>query len=205
MALILTGLSGCLTRPPQVQLPVITEKTADLTITLKPLSYDELKERHGSNRRDKLNPFIDYPGQVPQRRIIVFDAEFSTEESTILFNIRDIKLAIGDETGKAASIEYLIRLWDVYNNKTAFSKTIPDKARRYMLPREFTVKPGENIAGYLVFAEPFPKIGGEGLLTIPVTTDSGDTGTIEIKIDFDSNEGTEEETENTGIFAEEGA
>ena len=195
--------TGCLTKPPEANLPLITQKAADLTITLRPLSYDTLKERHGSNRRDKLNPFIDYPGQVPQRRIVVFEAEFSTEVSTILVNIRDIKLAIDDKTGKAASVEYLTQLWNVYIQKTAYSNTIPSKARRTMLPREFTIIPGEPVSGYLVFAEPYPKTGGKGLLSIPMATPGGDRGTIEIEIDFEGPDTKTEPEESTGIFSDE--
>ncbi len=194
--------TSCLTKPPVASMPLITQKAADLTIKLQPMDYDTLKELHGSNRRDKLNPFIDYPGQVPQRRIVVFEAEFSTEVSTILVTLRDITLAIDGQTGKAASVEYLIQLWDVYIKNTAYSNTIPGKARKTMLPREFTVIPGEPVNGYLVFAEPYPKTGGDGLLRIPVATDSGDKGTIEIEISFQDPNTDPDIIENSGIFNE---
>ena len=192
--------TSCLTKPPVADMPLITQKAADLTIKLQPLDYDTLKELYGSNRRDKLNPFIDYPGQIPQRRIVVFDAEFSTEVSTILVTLRDITLAIDGQMGKAASVEYLVQLWDLYIKNTAFSNTIPGKARKTMLPREFTVIPGEPVNGYLVFAEPYPKTGGDGLLRIPVATETGDKGTIEIEISFQDPEADSEVNENSGIF-----
>lgn len=205
MLIVLISLSSCLTQAPKSSIPTITKQAADLTITLHPLDYDALRELHGSNRQPdkKVNPYIDYPGQIPQRRIVVFDTEFKTETSTIMINIREIELAIGGRMGKAASVAYLTRLWESYIDDTPYVNTIPDVARRTMLPREIVVTPGENVSGYLVFAEPFPKDGGEGLLTIPVSADTGDKGVIEIEINFEDPEAGVHQEKNTGIFAEE--
>ena len=188
-------------------MPEIVKKAADLTITLKPLSYDTLKDRHGSNLEDYKNPFIDFPGQIPQRRIVVFETTFTTEVSTIDVFIREIQLNIGGKfgkIGKAASAEYLSNLWLGYVDDTPYEAKLPRKAHDYMLPRKFTIKPGEPVSGYLVFAERYPKEGGEGFLSIPVTADNGDRGTIEIEMFF-SEHGldTEKPESNTGMFSEE--
>lgn len=202
--LSLTLFTGCLTKAPIVDLPEIVKKAADLTITLKPMDYETLKKLHGSNREFYTNPFIDFPGQVPQRRIIVFETTFSTEVSTIDVFIRDIQLSIGGQSGKAASAEYLNNLWLGYVENTPYEAKLPAKSTKYMLPRNFTIKPGEPVSGYLVFAERYPKEGGEGLLTIPVTADNGDRGTIEIDMFFtESGLNTEKQEANTGIFSEE--
>ncbi|MCK5735347.1 MAG: hypothetical protein KAH21_02670 [Spirochaetaceae bacterium] len=202
-------LAGCITKAPIVALPEIVKKSADLTITLKPLSYDFLKERHGSNLRDYTNPFIDFPGQIPQRRIVVFETTFATEVSTIDVFIREILLNIGGQigqTGKAVSAEYLSNLWLGYIEDTPFEAKLPRKAHDNMLPRKFTIKPGEPVSGYLVFAERYPKEGGEGFLSIPVTADNGDRGTIEIEMFFSENGlDTERPEANTGMFNEEAA
>ena len=197
-------VSGCYTRPPEINVPEIVTKAADLTITLKPLDYETLKERHGSNKEFYTNPFIDFPGQIPQRRIVVFETTFSTEVSTIDVFIREIQLNIGGQTGKATSAEYLNNLWMGYVDNTPYEAKLPAKSMKYMLPRKFTIKPGEPITGYLVFAERYPKEGGEGLLTIPVTAENGDRGTIEVEMYFSENGlDTEIPEDNTGIFAEE--
>jgi len=204
-AVILSGvlLISCITRAPVITLPEIVKQAADLTITLKPLSYDVLKERHGSNKEFYTNPFIDFPGQIPQRRIVVFEAVFSTEISTIDVFIRDIQLSIGGQIGKAASAEYLSNLWLGYVQQTPYEAKLPRKAHENMLPRNFTIKPGNPVNGYLVFTERYPKEGGEGLLTIPVTAENGDRGTIEIELYFsESGLDTEKPEANTGMFAE---
>lgn len=197
-------LSGCITQPPSTANKKIIAKAADLTVELEQIPYETLKKLYGSNRRDYQNPFIDFPGQVPQRRIVVFDAIFSTETSTIDVGIRTIQLSIGGQAGKAASAEYLSNLWKGYIKRTAWVNKLPDKAHRNMIPREFSIEPGEPVSGYLVFAERFPKEGGEGFMSIPVTSENGDRGTIEIEMYF-SEGGTETAAPeaNTGIFAEE--
>lgn len=200
--LLTITFSGCLTRAPVVDSPEIVITAADLTITLKPLGYDTLKELHGSNRRQWLNPYIDFPGQIPQRRIVVFEARLETEVSSVNIFIRDIKLGIGGQVGKAASVEYLNNLWLGTIRNTAWEATIPAVTRRTMLPREFVVKPGESAEGYLVFAERYPKEGGAALLEIPVSTDDGDRGVLEYEMFF-TEEGIDTEVveANTGIFA----
>ena len=204
IALFSLLLSGCLTRAPMMNQPEIVKKAADLTITLKPLSYETLKERHGSNHEFYTNPFIDFPGQIPQRRIVVFDTTFTTEVNNISVFIREVQLTIGGESGKAASAEYLRNLWLGYVEQTPYEDQLPRKAKNYMLPREFTIKPGEPVSGYMVFAYPYPKEGGAGLLSIPVTAENGDRGTIEVEMYFSENGlDTEMPEENTGIFAEE--
>lgn len=204
MLLILMLLSGCVTKAPVADSRPIIHQTADLTITLRPLSYDVLKERHGSNHPDKINPFIDYPGQIPQRRIVVFEATFETEVSTIIVDLKQVKLTMGGSGGNAASQDYLIRLWENYIRNSAFQNTIPYKSRKFVLPGDFTITPGAPVQGYLVFAEPYPKEGGEGLISMTVSTDSGDTGELEIPLAF-TEHGISDDTEdlNTGIFAAE--
>ena len=197
------SLTGCLTQAPLVEAQQIVIKSADLTITLEPVGYDELRERHGSNVRQRLNPYIDFPGQIPQRRIVVFDAVFETSLSNINVQVREIKLGIGGQVGNAASVEYLNNLWKGYIKETPWEATIPAVTRRTMLPREFSVLPGEPAIGYLVFAERYPKEGGAGLLEIPVITDKGDRGTLEYEMYFTENGIDAEAPEaNTGIFAQ---
>ena len=203
IAVLAFVFSGCLTQAPVSDSQEIVIKAADLTITLDPVNYDDLRERHGSNRRQWLNPYIDFPGQVPQRRIVVFDAVFETDLTNVDVKIRAIKLAIGGQVGNAASAEYLNNLWKGYIRETAWEATIPAVTRRTMLPREFSVKPGEPAIGYLVFAERYPKEGGEGLLEIPVSTDKGDRGVLE-HLMFFTEKGIDVEVaeENTGIFSQ---
>jgi len=203
-ALLALSLSGCLTKAPMVDVPEIVIKAADLTITLDPLSYDELKERHGSNRRQRLNPYIDFPGQIPQRRIVVFDTVFETSVSNVDVAIREIKLSVSGQVGNAASVEYLNNLWRGYIRGTPWEATIPAVTRRTMLPREFSVTPGEPVIGYLVFAERYPKEGGLGLLEIPVITDKGDRGTLEYEMYF-TEKGIDADAPetNTGIFSQD--
>jgi hypothetical protein len=118
--------------------------------------------------------------------------------------IRAIKLGVGGQVGNAASAEYLNNLWKGYIKDTPWVSTIPSVTRRTMLPREFTVKPGEPAIGYLVFAERYPKEGGAGLLEIPVSTDKGDRGTLEYEMFFTENGIDKDAPEaNTGIFGQD--
>ena len=196
-------LSSCISPPPEPDKSVIINKTADLTIKLVPISQEELIKRHGSNKDYYQNPFYKYPSQLPPRRIVVFNAQFSTEQSCILFSLKKIKLKIDDNSGKATSIDYLLRLWDGYKDDLGWGR-LEATCRKYMLPTEFKVTPDKPVSGYLVFANNYPKEGGEGLLTLEVSTDSGDAGTIEIPINFtEDGVKAQPKEKNTGIFAEQ--
>ena len=175
----------------------ITLTKADVTIQITPLNYDELKELHGSNRRQKLNPFIDYPGQIPQRRIVVFKTEFLAKESTIQVNIKDTSLKIGEKQGRGITPEYMHQLWKVYIANSPYVNIIPNKAKKYMLPRDFVFSPESPQTGYLVFAEPYPKEGGKSILTIPVSTPEGDQGVFEFELYFNQ-DGISSDSPSTG-------
>ena len=56
-----------------------------------------------------------------------------------------------------------------------------------------------------MFADAFPKGGGQGTVQFVVSTAAGDTGVLELPIPFDpaGNAGKVVEVENTGIFAVE--
>ena len=203
LLILLIVLSACLTPPPQATDTVITKQAADLTITLKPITKEELIKKHGSNQYYYQNPFYKYPSQLPPRRIIVFNTEFKSTESNILFSLKKIKLVIDNMGGKATTSDYLIRLWESYEDDRGWGQ-LENACRKYVLPTEFKVTPDKPVSGYLVFANNYPKEGGKGLLTLEVSTDTGDTGTIEIPITF-TEEGinTETKEKNTGIFAEQ--
>jgi len=193
-------LSSCVSPPAKLTQDVIQTKTADLTITLAPISEETLLERHGSNKYYPRNPFIDFPGQVPPKRFAVFEAKFETSESTVLFSLNDITLRIGEKGGRATSVEYLRNLWLGYKDDRGWGRIL-EATQNTMLPREFTVTPGHPVEAYLVFANNYPKEGGDGLMVIEVVTPGGDKGTIEIPMSF-STSGLDLETEdNTGIFA----
>jgi hypothetical protein len=195
-------LWGCNSLSPVANAPVIVHNVADLTITLLPLSRDTLVKRHMDNKKRYMNPYIDYPGQIPRRRIIVFETRFQTTESTLLVNVFEQNLTIGTESGRAQTALYMMRLWETYLDDVAKNK-VERTLKDTVFPEDFTVEPGEPITGYLVFAAPYPKGGGEGMLTLKVSTSSGDRGTFEIPVNFAGTEGTESETgENTGVFGE---
>ncbi len=197
-------LSSCISPPPKLTQPEIQVKTADLTITLVPISEETLIERHGSNKYYPRNPFVDFPGQVPPKRFIIFEARFETTESTVLFALNAITPRVGEKGGKATSVEYLRNLWVGYtiDDQRGWGRIL-ETTRNTMLPREFAVTPEEPAAAYLVFANNYSKEGGKGMMVIGVSTPEGDKGTIEIPMNFNTS-GVESDTgDNTGIFAED--
>ncbi len=195
-------LSSCISRPPELTQMEIITKAADLSISLVPLSRETLIERHGTNKYYARNPFVDFPGQIPPRRIIMFEATFETTESTVFFTLKDISLRIGEKGGKATSVEYLRNLWYGYKDDRGWSR-IMEATRNNMLPREFTVSPEEPASAYLVFANNYPKEGGDALMVLVVSTPGGDRGTIEIPMAFNISGMEPVKDDNTGIFAEE--
>ncbi len=198
-------LCGCLSKSPETNQGTISTRVADLTISLTYVSRDTLIERHGKNNYYKQNPFVDYPGRIPPKNIVVFETSFRTDESTVLVELKDVKLKIEDKSGKAVNVEYLRNLWQGYTERDQRGRPRLERAARdFMLPEDILVEPGNPASGYLVFPYGYPKEGGDGMLTIIASTSNGDKGTIEIPMSFSENgAGDYVETEdNTGIFAE---
>ena len=202
--LILVLLSSCNSLSPVAELPVIVHQAADLTITLKPLDRDTLTDRHMSNRRRWQNPYIDFPGQIPRRRVIVFEADFETVESTVNFNLFEQNLSIESASGRAQTSLFMFRIWEVYLDDVG-RNIMRQTLNATVLPKDFTVSPGNPVSGYLVFADSYPVEGGRGMLTMSATTPGGDRGTFEISVDFLGPDGAVSTVgDNTGVFAEEG-
>lgn len=204
LLVLLSITASCVSNAPEASSgePIIIE-AADLTIRLVPVSRDELRERHGANTDRMRNPFIDQRSQLTRKRIVVFEADISTTESTVLFALEDNSLMIGGQTSRGTSRELLLNFWKGHASQEELA-TMHDKTLRYMLNREFTVEPGKPAQGYLVYAHNFPKEGGEGLLRFTVRTPDGSEGTLEETVNFtERGLATEEEKVNTGIFAQD--
>ena len=200
--LILLVLAGCNSLSPVAELPEIVYQAADLTITLQPLDRDTLIDRHMSNRRRNQNPYLDYPGQIPKRRIVVFETTFETTESTVDFNLFEQNLRIESGTGRAQTALFMMQLWQGYTEPIG-ENLMRQTLNSTVLPKDFSVVPGKPVTGYLVFAAGYPKEGGRGMLTLSATTPDGDRGTFEIPVNFFGTDGAPSAVgENTGLFAD---
>jgi hypothetical protein len=185
--------------------PVLTEplvhKTADLTLSLRYLTQEELISLYGRNDAfNYQNPYYGYPAVITKKNLIVFDFQATTLESTVQFELNKIFLEIDKVTGTAKSLQYLRSIWGHYDN--ADMSRIERTLKKTILDREFTVSPDQPVSGYLVFGENYQEEGGEGMLSLDVATPSGDEGTIEIPIRFSADGTVEGSGENTGIFSE---
>ncbi|OQX28598.1 MAG: hypothetical protein B0D92_08085 [Spirochaeta sp. LUC14_002_19_P3] len=198
--LFISVLSACKTSPPK---PVMSEpivyQVADLTVTLSYLGEEELKSLYGRNDvREYVNPYYKYPGMITKQRLLVFNFEASTQENQIEFKLNDISLRIRNKGGDAKSQSYLNNIWSHYEQADLLN--MEKIMRKTILPREFTVTPEKAVSGYLVFGENYPEDGGEGLITMFVSTPEGEEGKIEIPLQF-SADGTVGEKQGEGIFS----
>ena len=196
--------ASCTSTAPEVSSrePIIIQ-AADLTISLLPKSRDELRDIYGSNSDRLRNPYIDHPSKITKKRLVVFDVNITTEESTVLFELRENSLMIGGQTAQGTTRQLLANLWKGYASQEE-QAGLHDLMLRSMLEREISVSPDNPAQGYIVFAHNYPEGGGDGLITFHVKTPDGAMGTLSESIQF-TNKGVEEEgdTMNTGIFSEE--
>jgi len=195
---ILLLLTSCVSKPPVPVETAFVLESADLTIRLTPLSREELRERHGANTDSVRNPFIDYPAQLLKKRIVVFETGIESDESEVLFHLDGIHLVIGGEKATAVSSELLMNYWRGYASQEE-AVLMESLLRRTMLERKFSVSPDEPVEGYLVFAHPFPREGGEAMISFNVSTPAGDYGLLEQAMEFTK----VEKLGRTGIFAAE--
>lgn len=195
-------LAGCSTAPPQpILAKPLVHHTADLTISLRFLNEETLVQRHGRNdSRLYTNPYYGYPGLITKKKLIVFEFQATSIESSVAFALEDMELLIGRVVGNAKSRPYLSRIWG--HNSRAAVDGMDHTMKKTILPRDFEVTPDNPVSGYLVFGENYPEEGGDALITMYVSTQSGDEGTIEIPLEFSADGLVKKSRENTGIFDE---
>ncbi len=200
---LLSLLIGCITAPP---LPVLSEpivhQVADLTISLRYIDEETLIARHGKNdARIYTNPYYGYPAILTKKRLLVFEFNASTIESEVLFKLNEITLRIGSVSADSKSRPYLMKIWNHY--RLADTTSMDLKMQKTILKREFAVKPNEPVSGYLVFGSNYPEEGGDGLISMYVSTPDGDKGTIEIPLSFNADGKPGDSSKGSGIFSDE--
>lgn len=195
-------LSACNTAPPK---PVMTEpivhEVADIRLNLRYLDEDELIFLHDSNDvAGYKNPYYKYPTLITKKRLVVFEFTGSSTETTVLFKLKDINLSIDRIAGPAKSRPYLENIWGHIDkvNLPAMTRTM----KQTLLDREFTIEPGKPVTGYLVFGENYPQGGGDGIITMYVSTSTGDDGTIEIPLKFSSDGTLQTSEKEPSIFSD---
>lgn len=198
---ILLLLTSCISKPPLPAKVSFILESGDLTIRLVSLGPDELKKRHGSNSDRIRNPFVDYPAQFLKKRIVVFEAEISTLESEVLFQLDEILLEIGRVRDSATSPELLMNYWKGYASQEE-EVLMQALMRKTMMSREFIVSPDKPVKGYLVFAHSFPREGGDAVISFNVSTPAGDEGVLEQAMEFTEAGIREEGSDEKGIFSE---
>lgn len=194
--LLLFTFWGCTSKPTMTTLKPLTKKVADITFSLKYLSEKELLSLH----RREGNVFADYPGRIPPKKTIVFALDISTEETIVNFNINDIHLSIGEQTGASKTQYQILRAWQSYLKEPTAERKAKKMVKQRMFIDEITVTPETPASGWIVFLENYPD-SGSAVLSIEMSTDNGDAGTIEIPMDFSIDETQLSFIENTGIFS----
>lgn len=173
-------LTGCMTYDYVPQNKVVTKKVADVSVTLTYMTQSELRKRHGSES----NPFVDMPKGVFQRDLVVFLCEIETEETIIEIASPKIIMRMGDKTDKAKTVITYMLYWKGYVNDSIYNAMV-DKCKQYLIPQNFTVRPGKKVQGYLVFFNNLPPEMGQAIISIPAVTEGGDAGIIEIPFFLD--------------------
>jgi hypothetical protein len=158
----------------------VTKKTGDVTCVLTYMTQLELKQRHGTEH----NPFINLPKGIFQRDLIVFELEIISEETSLEIPTTKIGMTIGQKSDYAKNIDKFMLYWRGYLNETDYN-FMWDKTKLIILPTVIHMGPDRPIKGYLVFFNNYPPEMGQALITLPVVTDSGDYGNIEIPFYLD--------------------
>lgn len=204
-------LASCRTEMPEM--PWSEYEVSGVTIKVRPASRESLIAKYG-NPKAVMNPLLDYPSLLQQRRLFVLDVEISTpdvgielitRETTLVYVSGDMKIPVLlDPETKALDAKELQKAWNLYLDPE-YRFDIPEMVRKTnkALPGNLVAKPGQPAEGYLVFLRRFPK-AGTAELSLAVKASNGDTGTIPISIeipDFSKDKNAEVQ-ENTGIFEE---
>lgn len=197
LALSSLAFTACTSVDYQGNLIVVEEQVSDIHLRVSLLDRISLQEKYGKED----NPFIDYPGMMPPRHFFVFEAEISTEESTVEFEQQTIKLQVGSDVNKSYNAFTLKKEWEPYydddNQKLHMGMTM----NKVMKPTKFTVSPGNPHTALLVFLVK-PNEARESTLIIPARTPEGDEGVLELSFPIIKMLDGKEEipSENTGIF-----
>ena len=200
---------SCRTNMPE--LPWTEYEVSGIEIKVRPASRDSLIEKYGVPTA-VMNPFLDYPSLLQQRKLFVLDVEISTpeveielitRETTLVYTSEDMKIKpIFDPETRALDAKHLQEEWTLYlqDGKTHLIQEMVYKTKK-ALPGNLVARPGEPARGYLVFLRRFPK-AGTAELSLALKSSNGDTGTIPISIvipDLHKDEHAEVR-DNTGIF-----
>ncbi len=210
-ALLLSLLAAsCQTAIPEM--PWTEYEVSGIVLKVRPASRESLIEKYG-NPNTVMNPLLDYPSLIQQRKLFVLEVEMSspeveieliTRETTLVYTSEKKSKNIFNPETQALDAKHLQDEWLVYMENYEHSK-IPEMTYKTYdaLPGNLVAKPGEPAKGYLVFLRRFPT-SGTAELSLALKSANGDTGSIPISIeipDLNKNKKTEVQ-ENTGIFAE---
>ena len=186
-------------------LPWTEHEVSEIIIKVRPASRESLEAEFG-RPPFAVNPLLDYPSVLQQRRLVVFDisiespqveVEVVTEETTLIFVNPDAKMpTLFDPETRALDAEGLEREWTIYYDPDRRSDlpTLVNRTRD-ALPGNLIARPGEPAEGYLVFLRRFPK-SGTAQLSLALRTPEGDSGTVNMDIVI-----PDTRKKNTGIFA----
>lgn len=202
-------LSACTSQPITMSTNQVSKVVADITVTLNYIGEKELIKLH----KKEGNVFANYPGRFPPKKSVVFQLDISTEESVLHLNTDELFLKIGEISDSAITQDQLLRAWSTYISKPIEEGKAKKMVRMRMLDDEIMVSPDNPVSGWIVFLENYPD-DGEAIMTLNMSTENGDSGAIEIPLDFTidattdrtpfakKEEPEETEKENSGIFAE---
>lgn len=173
-------LFGCISKPEIVKtLEPIVINAADMAISLEYLAEDQLISLYGK----ETNVFANYPGLLPKKKVIVFKLDLSSTSTSAQLDINDISLKIGDVTGLSRNKKQLLRDWNFYIKENSDILQAKKMVKDRMYNDTILITPENPQSAWIVFLDTFPE-DGEAMLTINMTTSDGESGTIDIPLDF---------------------
>jgi len=212
LTIALTGLtlfSGCSSIQITGSSEPFIQDVADIHFELTLLGRDELRERFGKDE----NPFIDYPGKLPRKHILVFQASISSEETVLSIDRNETYVTIANGNHKGMSARRLINVWEPYYRDDRDEAHKKRTMNTNLKSDTIEVSPDSPFQGLLVFMIPVDE-NTKGIAVLPAVTSSGDRGDVEIPFSYRFVDGgikgyseTEKEDssveKNTGIFADD--
>ncbi len=190
--LILTGCTS--TREYSVTGDSFEKDFADVHVSIAYLDREELLARHGNDG----NAFIDFPANLGQKRLMVFELKVDTVDTSIKIKHKHITLNYGGKVASPLSYFLLEEMWKPFNKSSMEAGVRGKMAGQFVSGGTLKAGPGKPLSVYIVFAKNFP-VFGDAVFTMPISTSDGtDEGYVEAPFQFRPAGGTVQKGENAG-------
>ncbi len=168
---------------------------ADVHVSIAYLDREELLARHGGDG----NAFIDFPPNLSQKRLMVFELKVETQKTSIKIRQKHITFGYGGTLASPLSSFLLKELWKPFNENSREEGRRDQMADRFVSSGILKASPGKALSVYIVFAKKFP-VFGDGVFTMPISTRDGeDSGYVEAAFQFRPAGADKEKTEEKAM------